>query len=224
MHRRLLLGCLIGWSLSAGCGGDAASAPTDALSDASTSDSARSDGASDLGGDAALADTLLPAPLAWSLVQDDISTGALFSIWSRDAEETWFVGGQLGSPLVLSLRGDDWTRHDPGFAQQAWWIHGWDDGSLMVVGDGGSVARYDGTTWTDLGVESLAGATLYGVWGATPDDVWAVGGPFLLAPEGVTQRDNVLVHFDGQSWSEVSLPSDVLGAGANLFKVWGTSS
>ncbi|MBK6535930.1 MAG: hypothetical protein IPF99_42285 [Deltaproteobacteria bacterium] len=50
-------------------------------------------------------------------------------------------------------------------------------------------------------------STLYGVWGAAPNDVWAVG-------EGGT-----ILHWDGARWS--SIPSNTT---ATLRSVWGASA
>ena len=44
---------------------------------------------------------------------------------------------------------------------------------MVCVGDAGRIMTWDGTS-----VKTVASPTtnsLYGVWGATPDDVWIVG-------------------------------------------------
>jgi hypothetical protein len=43
---------------------------------------------------------------------------------------------------------------------------------------------------------------LLSVWGAAPDDVWAVGGQIT----GATTSTGVLYHFDGEAWTEQPLP------------------
>jgi hypothetical protein len=64
------------------------------------------------------------------------------------------------------------------------------------------MVKFDGDEWRDYGLR----AHLYGVWGSSPHDVWAVG-------------PGTMLHFDGQNWIvrdfEVGIPSflDVLGFG-----------
>ncbi len=79
------------------------------------------------------------------------------------------------------------------------------------VAIGPAIVRYDGETWSTAWESS--GAALRGVWGAAPDDVWAVGSVLGVA---------VTVHYDGVAWSETALPAreggtdelyDVSGAG-----------
>ena len=161
------------------------------------------------------------APL--TVVAEAYPGGALLSLWAGATGSVWVAGGdQLSGPLVARLRTDNsWELHDPGTGAQAWWVHGLDGGPIWVVGEAGSIARYDGQVWTDESPD-LPGATLYGVWGAAADDVWAVGGPSLTAADGVVLESDVMLHFDGLSWERV----DLEGArpGGSLFKVWGSSA
>jgi len=61
-------------------------------------------------------------------------------------------------------------------------------------------------------VVSFETAGLYGMWGAAPNDIWAVGGdPEDSAPP-------LVLHFNGQDWAEVSVPGD-----DRLLTVWGFS-
>jgi hypothetical protein len=89
---------------------------------------------------------------------------------------------------VLRYDGAAWTQLDPATGQQAWWVYGVEVGPVFVVGDAGSIARYVDGTWEQMATD-LPGVTLYGVWGATPDDVWAVG------------ANGRTVHWDGQKWN-----------------------
>jgi hypothetical protein len=54
-----------------------------------------------------------------------------------------------------------------------WSIWGWSDSQVVCVGDAGRIMTWDGTAVKI--VPSGTTAALYGVWGATPDDVWIVG-------------------------------------------------
>jgi photosystem II stability/assembly factor-like uncharacterized protein len=57
---------------------------------------------------------------------------------------------------------------------------------------------------------------LWGVWGASSDDLWAVGGG------GFEEDSPVLIHYDGSAWSEVPLSLERPNVHA-FFKVWGSA-
>ena len=145
----------------------------------------------------------------WHLVYEGES-GALVSARGT-LEGVTAVGGPLGNaPGALSVRsnaeGGGWEATvDAAAPGSTWWAWGGGgDTEAVAVGEGGLV--------TDLET-ALTPATLYGVWGATADDVWAVGG----TPSGEGPDDVVLRRRDGQ-WSAVDVPEPKGGA---LFKVWG---
>lgn len=165
-------------------------------------------------------------PPSFVSVARDYEPGALFSVWSSGPDDVWAVGGELGQPLVLHFDGNGWSRNEPPVSQQLWWVHGFPGGPVFVCGDGGALARWDGASWTVLD-SGLPGTTLYGIWGAAPDDVWAVGGTFEQAPQGVEKLGDVITHFDGTRWSTVAVDALQMrpaSAQKNLFKVWGASA
>ncbi|MCC7384805.1 MAG: hypothetical protein IT384_23350 [Deltaproteobacteria bacterium] len=154
----------------------------------------------------------------------DYAPGALLSIWSGSPNDVWVVGGELGKPVVLRFDGMAWRRDDPPIAQQLWWVHGFTGGPVFVVGEGGAIARSNNGAWEVMD-SGHPGTTFYGVWAASPSDVWAVGGEFLGATSSVTRQGDVIVHYDGTRWNRVRLPyldSKPMSAQKNLFKVWGT--
>ena len=51
---------------------------------------------------------------------------------------------------------------------------------------------------------------LFGVWGTSPSDVFAVG-------------DGTILHYDGSSWSEMNVP-EIDGVIPDFTGVWGASS
>lgn len=149
---------------------------------------------------------------------------ALFSVWAA-GEDVWIAGGERGKSTVLHLKDNAWIAHDTGLMQPLWWVHGFKDGPVWVVGDEGASARYDGGTWTthDTGA---TGSVLYGVWGPTPNLLWAVGGP-SDAVDTANAAGDMLLKWDGSAWSRVNLPAlaDSENVGSNrLFKVWGTAA
>lgn len=89
---------------------------------------------------------------------------------------------------------------------------------VVVVGNDGLVLRWDGTRWDRE--ETPTTLDLWGVWGAAPDDVWAVGGGPNESPDGPTEVA-VALHWDGTAWREVDVPGPEDG---QFFKVWGTGA
>ena len=151
---------------------------------------------------------------------------AMLSITGRSATDVWSVGADKGQgPAVLHYDGTRWTRLATGQRGHLWWVHVFDDGTAMMGGASGMILRYDGTTFTRMATPGLGRHTVFGLWGSSPTDVYAVG--------GASNRSGFIWHYDGTAWRDVPLPrdiplqrfdvpgeddpSDVPG----LFKVWG---
>ena len=60
---------------------------------------------------------------------------------------------------------------------------------VWVVGDGGLVLHFDGTTWTE---QSVGAGALRSVFALSTSDVWACG------------DNGMLLHYDGSNWSAVA--------------------
>lgn len=152
-------------------------------------------------------------PPVWREEVGDLP-GALLSV-AGSPGDLWAVGGGLGNgtgAIVLHDGGDGWERLDPGIEPTLWWIWAAGDGEAFAVGEKGTILRRRAGAWEPA--PPVTTATLYGVWGSGPGDVWAVGGsPLGGGP------DDVVLHFDGVSWSQVEVPEP---DGAVLFKVWGS--
>lgn len=160
----------------------------------------------------------LPEP-QWSVVARD-RTEALLSITGRSRSDVWAVGADRGQgPLVLHYDGTRWQERATGHRGDLWWVHAFEQGPVMMAGANATVLRYESGQFTRMKTPGLARHTLYGIWGARPDDVYAVG--------SVSGRGGFIWHYDGSAWREVPLPyanmprtpdGDIPG----LFKVWGT--
>ena len=88
-------------------------------------------------------------------------------------------------------------------------------GGLPTAALGLALHFFSAFTAHDSGVT----ATLWGVWAASPNDAWAVGG----TPEGGTAADNdIVLHWDGSAWTRVELPGEPRGRAH--YKTWGASS
>jgi hypothetical protein len=147
--------------------------------------------------------------------------GALLSVQGAGGDDLWVVGAMNETLQGTVLQADGqggWTRHLTGAAYDLWWVQSFGPDSAFVGGAGATVMEWDGSTWTRHRTPGLANQTIYGVWGSSASDLYAVG--------GFAGRYGFIWHYDGSSWSDVGLPDEIPldGAGElpSLFKVWGS--
>lgn len=165
------------------------------------------------GSDSGAADSgASPDGVSWTPVLVDDPRGAFLAAWGPAPDDVWIVGGQPDAGVVL--RGDA-----DGLAEVALpagtpllnWVHGTGADDVWVAGIHGTLLHWDGADWTDhsLGVEEA----VWGVYAASPDRAWAVGGESGFGGERAGAWS-----WDGAAWSTIALPDGVDGA-SNLFKV-----
>jgi hypothetical protein len=161
----------------------------------------------------------------WRTVLDNLD-GALLSVWGTSERDVWAVGGPLGNvgrgALVLRFDGTKWRRlaiaprvRVLAETESFWWVHGTSASDVWLVGEKGRITHWDGAAFR----EDVSGttATLFGVWAAASNDVWAVGG----TPDQPNAPNDVIVHWDGTAWKPEIMPETKKGA---FFKVWGSSA
>jgi hypothetical protein len=153
----------------------------------------------------------------WHVVHNNLDA-ALFSVWGASATDVWAVGADArdgSGPLVLRFDGAAWSRLPTGEAQgDLWWVFGFPGGPVYLGGDGGVILRYQAGAFTRLATPGLQ--TIFGIWGATPDDLWAVGGA-SDSTGGFAWR----LQGGGDTWlPEPSLPAEV-ATGAAVWKIYG---
>ena len=84
--------------------------------------------------------------------------------------------------------------------------------------------RGGGVRWEVMATES-PGTAFWGIWGSSPEDMWAVGAKILLpGPEDADPVGDVVLRYDGTSWTQVDVPPllDNPTQTGSLFKVWGS--
>lgn len=164
-----------------------------------------------------------PPDFAWQAMQEQLP-GALLSVWGTSATNVYAVGADAldgGGPLALRYDGQRWARLDTGLYRGAlWWVYGPSADAVWMVGEGGVALRHNPTTGAVTRTPTPGRETLFGVWGAASNDVWAVGGN---TSAGADERTGVLWHWDGTAWRDVPAPGD-LGRRVVFYKVWGTSA
>lgn len=111
----------------------------------------------------------------WQVVHRDLP-GALMSVYAASADDVWAVGADSGDgSTLLHYDGAAWSRVDTGTTGDLWWIHGFPGGPMFAGGEDGQILRIDG-------VDQIAPMTtpgtgiVFGLWGSSPADMWAVGG------------------------------------------------
>lgn len=153
----------------------------------------------------------------WELVETGLP-GALTSVWGTEADDIWAVGADRGDgngPTVMRYEGSQWVMIDTGRTSgDLWWVFGFDDGPVFLGGKNGLILKYEDGNFREMSTPGTA--TVYGIWGSAPDDVWAVGG-------NVT-KDAFAWRYDGEVWSEVEGIPPEISASESLFKVWGKGS
>lgn len=113
----------------------------------------------------------------WTAVQQGLPA-ALLSVWGTSATDIWAAGADTNDgkgPLVQHFDGTEWKRLETGqTAGDLWWAFGFAGGPVYFGGSGGMILRHQDGAFTRMPTPS--GDTIFGIWGASPDDLWAVGG------------------------------------------------
>jgi hypothetical protein len=154
-----------------------------------------------------------PTPPAWQLALSELP-GALISVWGSSASDVWAVGGDGGDgPMVVQFDGERFVRHATGVSGDLWWVHGFPGGPIFMGGKDGLILRYQDGAFDVMTTPGMG--TVFGLWGLSPDRMWAVGGA------GQTPSGGFVWRYDGESWSEEATTPPDLDSTATLFKVWG---
>ncbi|HJL02749.1 MAG TPA: hypothetical protein RMH85_14700 [Polyangiaceae bacterium LLY-WYZ-15_(1-7)] len=169
-----------------------------------------------------LAATLLACPgddpePEWEEAFDASEVGWLLSVWGPSPEVSYTVGGtpQPSNGVVWRRDADGWAELDLGVDVPLLnWVTGFGPDDVWMVGNDGVIVHGDGSSWET--VDSPTDQDLWGVWGAAPDDIYAVGGvPFAGG-------EPTVIHWDGASWEAVETPELSRANVFAFFKVWGS--
>jgi hypothetical protein len=161
-----------------------------------------------------------PAPAKepeWQFLASELPS-ALLSVSGRSSSDIFAVGADKGQgPLVLHFDGKAWARLRTGTTGDLWWLQALPEGPVLMAGAGGVVLRYDGHRFERLATPCLGKQTVYGVWGKSGDDFYAVG--------SAAGRDGFIWHFHDGRVDKEEIPLDVPrmadGEVPGFFKAWG---
>lgn len=143
-------------------------------------------------------------------------TASLSGVWGSDANDVFIVGGSTTKGEVHHFDGEVWSKMDVPDVGLLSWSYGFGSDDVWSVGRGGAIVHYDGTAWAE--VDSKTDQDLWGVWGASPNDIYVVGG-------NVFSGQVTILHWDGSEIQQEELPSEANPLDVRaLFKVYGIGS
>jgi hypothetical protein len=151
----------------------------------------------------------------WAEAFDASGIGAFMNIWGTGPEDVYTVGGQPESGVAYHFDGVSWSELDVPEGEMLYWVYGVDN-EVFIVGSGGRALHRVGDGPFET-METGTDQPMWGVWGASADQIYAVGGD-ALNPD----TPPLMMFWDGASWSEIEIPELDRNTSA-LFKVWGTS-
>ena len=86
------------------------------------------------------------------------------------------VGADDGAgPLVVRFDGTSWQRLETGVHGDLWWVRAFDDGTVYLAGTDSLILRYRDGAFERMRSPGLGKTTIFGLWGANSEDVYAVG-------------------------------------------------
>lgn len=155
-------------------------------------------------------------PPAWTVIAEGLDS-AFISVWGSSERDVWAVGSDRGAgPLVEHFDGTTFERLDTGASGHLWWVFGFEDGPVFFGGAQGTILRYEDGAFSRMPTPS-EDVTVFGLWGTSPESMWAVGGADGGGAGAFAWR------LDGEGWVEASeFPRDLTTNHA-LWKVWGSA-
>lgn len=128
---------------------------------------------------------------AWSVISTGVQT-SIFAIWGASSDNVWATADDQ----ILHWDGKSWAlQYQVPHHNTLNAIFGSSPDNVWAVGVLGDVVHYDGTTWSEIALQTND-AALLGVWTSSKIDVWISGGK---------KGKSFLSHFDGQTWTSVDL-------------------
>ncbi|ANS63309.1 hypothetical protein SLINC_1085 [Streptomyces lincolnensis] len=136
--------------------------------------------------------------------------GAVLTEVVAGGGETWLIGSRDGAQLLLRRVGNGWQEMPvPPGSVYGLHIKAADD--VWAAGDtvsGAVVSHWDGQAWQQTIVNAFPRSALGSVLAVSPTEVWAGGTEgFVGGPVG-RPIPPLLVRWDGQTWSRVTVPAN----------------
>ncbi|MGW7080130.1 hypothetical protein [Streptomyces sp. NPDC054866] len=124
--------------------------------------------------------------------------------------ETWLIGSRDGAQVLLRRDGHGW-QDVPAPPGAVYGLHILSADDVWAAGEthsGAAVSHWDGDAWQQTIVHGFPRSAVGSVLAVSPTEVWAGGTDgFVGGPVG-KPIPPLLVRFDGQKWSRVTMPTD----------------
>lgn len=169
---------------------------------------------------------LKPTPFSGVLSEvelNSIATSPSGSIWVLGDATNSFSDGY--HPTISRWEGNRWrmiglpdVNQKKAYLANAYLVSdgdGWAVGYSLLVGPGVIAMHWNGWNWSLSPTPPVLGA-LYRVRASSADDVWAVGWQNLGQP---MQEFPLIMHWDGNTWQVMNLPSVIANTKATLYDV-----
>jgi len=161
---------------------------------------------------------------AWEALQQVSMFGDIYSFAGTAEDDVWAVGGLKSDWLdsgavTVHWDGSGWNTVDNPLPPYLYSVVAFDDGTAWAVGNDmeaidSFAAAWDGNTWTQEPMELSPGTILRGLWGTSPDSLWAAGTRMdELNPPHV----GVIVQRTQDGWSQEMLVDDAILMGIRGF-------
>lgn len=140
------------------------------------------------------------AASTWRAIADSRPFNA---VWMANATEGWAVSTGGGVSQTVD-GGDTWTEVPSGVTVTLRGVWGSAANDVWAVGDGGTVIRWNGTSWATVVVTGVT-ENLQAIHGAAAGSIWAVG------------LNATIIRWDGTAWAVQDAPNGVTD---DLYGVW----
>ncbi|MFI6338808.1 hypothetical protein [Streptomyces sp. NPDC050535] len=124
--------------------------------------------------------------------------------------ETWLIGSRDGAQVLLRWDGRGWrdVPVPPGSVSGLHILAADDVWAAGATFSGAAVSHWNGQAWQQTIVDGFPRSSVSSVLAVSPTEVWAGGtAGFVGGPPG-RPIPPLLVRWDGQAWSQVTVPTD----------------
>ncbi|MFE6488561.1 hypothetical protein ACFVGN_37305 [Streptomyces sp. NPDC057757] len=146
--------------------------------------------------------------IVWS--ESRLPRGAVLTKVVTGGGETWLIGSRDGAQVLLRWDGRGWrdVPVPPGSVHGLHILAADDVWAAGATNSGAAVSHWNGQAWQQTIVDGFPRSAVGSVLAVSPTEVWAGGtAGFVGGPPG-RPIPPLLVRWDGQAWSKVTMPTD----------------